>query len=303
MNNDVSSQKEDGYWNEFSPLWWEGIKSWFGWGNWKQTMTTLLTFIGTVGIYLYIEEFEWALENIAQFFTAILIGGLWFLFVAIISFISSNITLYKNKQKEIIDRQIEIDRLTKTVELEIQTISDLLPMPLDKSGKKKYLGLEVQNTSKDKKILELGVFSHFIAGHKIENGMLGDGVLRREDFTWIENSSQEIEIRPNGKAKIKLMLINNDCNIAISTFSKKVEEEILFEMELIFKGKYDGENHFREHKEIRAIYCSKEGIAFSNVAVASFSNIDPKMIKALHFVNEGNLYIHRPKDFEETYKP
>ena len=90
------------YFRELFPLWLDGIKSWYGWGGWRKTLTSLVISIGIIYTYLYFNQVELALENIGQFFLSIVIAGLWFLFVVVITYIIANIKLH--------DKHIEIEK-------------------------------------------------------------------------------------------------------------------------------------------------------------------------------------------------
>lgn len=212
-----------------------------------------------------------------------------------------SVLAYNGLEDAISRKQDEIDNLTKDTKLKIATIPDLFPLPIEIDSEKKYIGLEVHNLNKDKKILELGAFSFAVFSHTIaENGNIGDSVFPGSDFTWTENLKTTSDIRPDGKSKLALMFINENNKIDIGSFSGVVQEETFFEMEITFKGRYQGETHFREHKEIRVIYFSKEGkISFSNTAINLFSDMNPSMKKALSFINDGTLYINRHRNFDE----
>ena len=209
-----------------------------------------------------------------------------------------SVLAYNGLENTIFRKQEEIDNLTKDTKLEIATIPDLFPLPVETDSKKKYIGLEVHNLNKGKKIVELGAFSFAVFSHAIgDDDKVGDGVFPRKNFIWADNQKETIEIRPNDDTKLALLFIEDDRKISIGSFSNKIEEEAFFETELIFKGKYEGEDYFREHRENRAIYISKSGnIFFSNVAVVECSDMSPQVRDALNFVNNNTLYINRPSE-------
>jgi hypothetical protein len=224
----------------------------------------------------------------------------WFALPTIAHLRKFDLAAEKDFEKEQIieEKNLEIEELKKDTKLMISGCPDLYPISLKNNDDKKYIGLEIINLNKDKKIEELGVFSHAIFTHGfMGNGEIGDGVHPGKDFIWVENLNKTIELRPEGKAKVALLFINNKDKVEIGDLSYKFGEELFFEMELIFKGRYEGENHFREHREIRAIYCSKTGnVLFSHNAVGFVDDISQQMKEAMIFTNKGSLYMYRPSE-------
>ena len=202
------------------------------------------------------------------------------------------------KEKAITAKQLEMDELKRDTELAIGAIPDLLPTPIEIDIEKKYIGLEVYNLNKNRKRVELSVFSHIVFSHALgSDGKIGDGDFQGKNFVWADNQKETVEINPERKSKLMVLTFSNNKHFSIGGFSNKVREETFFEVELIFKGKYEGENHFRERRENRAIYISKFGeVFFSNFAVVECSNMSPQMREAMNFVNNGVLYINRPSE-------
>jgi hypothetical protein len=112
------ARKRPEYWNDLQPLWWNEIKSWFSWGHWRQTITTIIIIFGSF-LFLYLwgkidivkEEF-WLKE------AAILTGAFWFFIISIVGFVGANKILY-TQQKKIQDEQI-----AKIIELKKQLQKD-----------------------------------------------------------------------------------------------------------------------------------------------------------------------------------
>jgi hypothetical protein len=93
----MEKKSQSDYWKEFYPIWGEGIKSWFGWGGWRKTMTSLVISIGIVYAFIYFNKIEIAVENILQLGFACLVGLIWFIVIAVVTFVSGNIKLYDKK--------------------------------------------------------------------------------------------------------------------------------------------------------------------------------------------------------------
>lgn len=110
------------YEREFFSLWWEDVKSWFGWGGWKKTMTSLFVSLTIIYAFLYLNQVEVALENIAQFIFSFLAVGIWFLFVSIISYVSANKNLFEKQQSIEEEQKKTIEKLEEKLSLRDVTI-------------------------------------------------------------------------------------------------------------------------------------------------------------------------------------
>lgn len=89
-----------GYCKEVQSIWREEIKSWFGWGGNKQTLTTI--FLTLVSIYLLAKggDFDLANEEISVRIATLAAGLFWLIIITLISYIQANKLLYKKYKDE-----------------------------------------------------------------------------------------------------------------------------------------------------------------------------------------------------------
>ena len=68
--------------------------------------------------------------------------------------------------------------------------------------------------------------------------------------------------------------------------------EILCQLILSIRGKYEGENHFRSYRELRSVYSfpALKQIEFTHIAVHRFINMDEKLVEAMNIMNLGKIF-------------
>ena len=98
----------------------------------------------------------------------------------------------------------------------------MLPTPIEIDIEKKYIGLEVYNLNKNRKIVELSVFSHIVFSHALgSDGKIGDGDFQGKNFVWADNQKETVEINPERKSKLMVLTFSNNKHFSIGGFSNK----------------------------------------------------------------------------------
>ncbi len=87
------------YFSEIFPIWKKDVKSWLGWGNWKQTMSSTVAVVGLLYFLLFGEQFDLFMDDLIHYGISGFIGLFWFFFVVFISFITANIKLLEIKKQ------------------------------------------------------------------------------------------------------------------------------------------------------------------------------------------------------------
>ncbi len=82
------------YKKHLQALWVKNIKVWFGWGSWKQTLTTYFILLGSLLTILISGKTSLFTDEITIQISALLATGVWLLIVAFLSYSSANCQIY-----------------------------------------------------------------------------------------------------------------------------------------------------------------------------------------------------------------
>jgi len=91
-------ERETTYWEEIRHIWGDEIKSWFGWGDWKQTVTSIVVALVGPLIAFYGGSVDIAIDDIFVKIVAAISGLIWFVIIAIGTYIHANEVLYEEKK-------------------------------------------------------------------------------------------------------------------------------------------------------------------------------------------------------------
>jgi hypothetical protein len=113
----MDKENQSNYWSAIRPIWWEEIKSWFGWGSRKQTMTNMIIAVGSIALLAYGGKPDLVDEEISVRFATMVIGVFWLLTIIFFSYISSNKILHKKNIKTQEYQILEISQLKESAKI------------------------------------------------------------------------------------------------------------------------------------------------------------------------------------------
>ena len=128
------------FWKELRPIWWEEIKSWFGWEDCRKPVTNIIIALGSILFLIMGGNFELAEEEISVRITTIRIGLLWLIVIVIISFVSANRKLHDKQSAQI--KSLEKTRLDDPFEFILKE-----PVYTNKNNERACVYIMVHNTS------------------------------------------------------------------------------------------------------------------------------------------------------------
>jgi len=285
----MEKYKEKQYWKELFPFWKNAFVFWIPLPTWGQVMTGLLIAILPITfIFIISSDVPNFLTDVVSETTRWWFSLGWIIFISFIAYIRANISLYTKKEKEVEDLNIKLSN--EEIDLNILTSPTFEKEVFFDGKKRKLLTLEVYNNAPNKKIVELGVQAIVIYSHTIIDQKVIPDFVSAENLIWLYENEELIEIRPNNKSEVIIAFLEE--RLLSTRRSKQSEErETVYQFNLKFSGKYEGETNFRNRTEIRSIYYSPaiNKLAFTNVA-SDYPNVHPKLREIMNIMNDGIFY-------------